>query len=257
MTWRSNQRTWAVISIILMAVVSPSAAKVIYVDDDGAADFNNIQAAINDANDGDIIEVHPGLYRAEINFLGKNIILTSVNPTDSITVATTIIGGDDGNETIVLFRGTEEPNCMLTGFNINGIIAGVDWFFDPGSENHTRATISHCLLQSNCGACGTVITSCDGIISNCIISDNPSVRCPATCAAPIIDECHGLIKNCTIANNAYVIQIGTNGSTKIQNCIIYDSFIRICTGGSLNISHCNVHGGIDAIYMEDPTCALN
>jgi predicted outer membrane repeat protein len=32
MTWRSNPRAWAVISIVLMAFLSPSSAKVIYVD---------------------------------------------------------------------------------------------------------------------------------------------------------------------------------------------------------------------------------
>jgi hypothetical protein len=32
MTWRSNRRTWIAVSIVLMAFVSPSIAKVIYVD---------------------------------------------------------------------------------------------------------------------------------------------------------------------------------------------------------------------------------
>jgi len=32
MTWRSNQKIWVVISIVLMAFLSPSTAKVIYVD---------------------------------------------------------------------------------------------------------------------------------------------------------------------------------------------------------------------------------
>ncbi|MHC4489871.1 MAG: hypothetical protein ACYSW7_11980 [Planctomycetota bacterium] len=32
MTWRANQRTLVVISITMMAFVSPAAAKVIYVD---------------------------------------------------------------------------------------------------------------------------------------------------------------------------------------------------------------------------------
>jgi len=40
MTRRSNQRIWVVIPIVLMAFVSPAAAKVIYVDDDGPADFS-------------------------------------------------------------------------------------------------------------------------------------------------------------------------------------------------------------------------
>ena len=59
MTWRANQRTLVVISIVLMACVSPSSAKVIYVDADApganngqdwADAFNDLQDALADAN---------------------------------------------------------------------------------------------------------------------------------------------------------------------------------------------------------------
>jgi hypothetical protein len=39
-------------SVFLLLVV-PCGAKIITVDNDGPADFNNIQAAINAANEGD------------------------------------------------------------------------------------------------------------------------------------------------------------------------------------------------------------
>jgi len=37
-------------------------ARTITVDDDGPADFNNIQAAIDDANNGDTVIVADGTY---------------------------------------------------------------------------------------------------------------------------------------------------------------------------------------------------
>ncbi|MHC4642230.1 MAG: hypothetical protein ACYS32_11340, partial [Planctomycetota bacterium] len=81
MTRRANLRTWIVTSIVLMAFASPVAAKVIYVDANAHADFNNIQAAINDANNGDIVEIQPGTYRGignrDIDFLGKAITVRS------------------------------------------------------------------------------------------------------------------------------------------------------------------------------------
>ena len=40
---------------ICLLLTIPSQAGIIYVDDDGPADFNNIQAAIDDSNDGDTI----------------------------------------------------------------------------------------------------------------------------------------------------------------------------------------------------------
>ena len=60
MTRRSNQRIWVVISIVLMAFLSPSSAKVIYVDanapgptQDGSSwanAYKHLQDALADAN---------------------------------------------------------------------------------------------------------------------------------------------------------------------------------------------------------------
>jgi len=46
-----------IFAFALLFLAIPCQARIISVDDDGTADFNNIQAAINDSNDGDIIEV--------------------------------------------------------------------------------------------------------------------------------------------------------------------------------------------------------
>jgi pectin methylesterase-like acyl-CoA thioesterase len=89
------------------------AARIITVDDDGPADFNTIQAAIDDSNDGDKIIVKPGVYLEYPSFCGKNITVTSTNPEDFDVITSTII--EYGAE----FTGAEEPSCILTGFKIN------------------------------------------------------------------------------------------------------------------------------------------
>jgi len=43
--------------ILLLTAATNTTARTIYVDDDNPADFNNIQAAINNTNDGDTIIV--------------------------------------------------------------------------------------------------------------------------------------------------------------------------------------------------------
>lgn len=43
-------KIWLIGSALCLAAVSTAAGRVITVDDDAPADFNNIQAAINDAN---------------------------------------------------------------------------------------------------------------------------------------------------------------------------------------------------------------
>ncbi len=237
MSARSNTCRWAVISLLLVITCSRAfAGKTLYVDDDGPADFNNIQAAIDDANDGDIIIVQTGLYKEFVKFHGKNITLTSTNPGDFNVVAATIIDYGAG------FVGTEDPNCTLTGFKINGWISGVDYIIDPTGENHTNATISYCLLQGNMVSRGTVIRACDGTIINCVVVDNWPF---SDWIGPAISECHGLIKNCIVAHNfATGIWVSQGGTTTIENCIIYYNPMGIWVDGTVNILYTDVDGGI-------------
>ncbi len=78
-----------------------------------------IQMAISDCNDGDVVIVEPGIYFETINFIGKDIVVTSLDPNDPEIVAETIIDADaDG--TVVTFENGESPAAVLTGFTIMG-----------------------------------------------------------------------------------------------------------------------------------------
>jgi len=72
-----------ILDFAFLLVAIPCEARIITVDDNSPADFNNIQAAINDANDGDTVLVADGTYTGEgnrdIDFLGKAIIVRSEN----------------------------------------------------------------------------------------------------------------------------------------------------------------------------------
>lgn len=52
----------AVLFVAISLAPTLGQARIITVDDDGPADFNSIQAAIDDANDGDTVEIQPGRY---------------------------------------------------------------------------------------------------------------------------------------------------------------------------------------------------
>lgn len=242
MSARSNTFKWVVILLMLVITCNGAfAGKTLYVDDDGPADFNNVQVAIDDANDGDSIIVQPGLYKEFVKFHGKNITLTGTNPGDFNVVAATIIDYGAG------FVGTEEPNCTLTGFKINGWISGVDYVIDPTGENHTHATISYCLLQGNRVPSGTVIRACDGTISNCVVADN---RPAGDAIGSVIRGCHGLIKNCTIAHNGSGVGVVKGGTTTIENCILYHGGgVRVDSGATVKVRYCNIQGGLEGILL--------
>lgn len=55
--------------------------------------LESIQAAIDDADEHDTIEVHPGTNYEKINFKNKSLTLSSTDPNDPDVVAATIING--------------------------------------------------------------------------------------------------------------------------------------------------------------------
>jgi len=203
--------------------------------------FDSIQEAIDFAPDCLTVLVRPGQYLTpenddNIDFFGKNITLSSSDPTNWDTVDSTVIRG------AVQFGGTEGPDCKLTGFRIH------DPYYGAIYGNHTRATISHCVISAN-GPCGaTVIKDCDGTISNCLITDNTTFF---SCGVfPVVSGCNGLIKNCTIANNISGVSVGT---ATIENCIIYHNAgaqLGVYLGETLSISYSNVQGGLEAIVDD-------
>ena len=72
-------------AVLIFAILFPALgqARVITVDDDGPADFNNIQAAIDDSSDGDTITVADGTYQGsgnrDISYKGKTVTVQSEN----------------------------------------------------------------------------------------------------------------------------------------------------------------------------------
>ncbi len=119
--------------IVILSLLSFSTALggIITVDDDGVADFNNVQAAIDDANDGDEVVVQPGTYTGEgnrdIDFSGKAITVRSTDPNNPVIVAATVIdsGGTYFNQHRgFYFHSGEDANSVLLGLTITKGSAG-------------------------------------------------------------------------------------------------------------------------------------
>jgi beta propeller repeat protein/parallel beta-helix repeat protein len=102
------------LAILLISTI-PAQAEMRHVP----AQYATIQQAINDSNDGDVVVVHPGTYRENINFSGKNIVVTSTYPDDSECIAATIIEGK-AQRSVVTFENGETSEAVLTGFTITG-----------------------------------------------------------------------------------------------------------------------------------------
>ena len=104
-------------SILLsLAILSIAATQSLAETRLVPGDYGTIQQAIQASNDGDVVVVDRGIYEA-INFLGKNITVTSTDPEDPDIVKTTIIDGG-GVGSVVTFESGETSEAVLTGFTI-------------------------------------------------------------------------------------------------------------------------------------------
>ncbi|MBC8379577.1 MAG: hypothetical protein H8E62_10420 [Planctomycetes bacterium] len=247
----------------LMMFSSAGFAGVINVP----ADYSTIQAAIDASVGGDTIIVSPGTYVENIYFGGKDIILTSTDPTDPNVVSATIIDGNAAGS-VVTFSGTETSACELTGFTITNGQAEYGGGISGNYHQATMATIANCMITGNTAVrdggglyrCNGSITNCtitgntawsyggglyecDGPISNCTISGNTAV------GGGGLVSCSGPITRCRITNNTANTSggglDGCNGS--ITHCIIAGNTATNFTGGGLifcraSITHCTITG---------------
>ncbi|HUW20359.1 MAG TPA: choice-of-anchor Q domain-containing protein [Sedimentisphaerales bacterium] len=229
----------------------------IYVDDDAPADpgpgdpnvsdplengsqahpFDAIQEAIDAAESTDAVIVAEGTYCENIEFKGKNIILSSTNPVDDDVVGGTVIDGGEANS-VVTFCGTENSSCVLRGFTITNGYA-----LDGGGicGNGTMATIQHNVIRGNIAerselfggqgrggglydcdglieknvvmaneagggaGAGGGLYGCDGIIANCLISGNGAITGGGICTGgDMFDPGVPTIVNCTFSDNSAV-----------------------------------------------------
>jgi len=121
-------------------VLDGDADEVVTVDI-GAYEYvlSPIQKAINNAEDGDVITILPGVYYGNIDFEGKRLIVQSVAPNDMNVVTATVIKGDIHGSAVTFSTG-EDANSVLAGFTITGAKRGIYCYA-------TSPTIRHCTIE--------------------------------------------------------------------------------------------------------------
>ncbi len=250
-----------VFALICLLPVITSGGEIITVDDDGPADFDNVQDAINNSQDGDTVIVEPGTYNGNILFNNKAVTLTSRDPDDPNVVGSTIITAVSGYS--VGFDSNEVSNSVLTGFTITGrgvycysgtsptisknIIRDCGTWGIYGQVNTFGAAkaapvISENLISKNRGG----IVSCDGPIINNVISEN-AYNVPASIGSGGLTYCNGRISGNIISYNFSSYRGGAcyecNGDIT-DNTIIGNTSIN--AGGALCDCHGNIYNNIIA-----------
>jgi hypothetical protein len=202
----------------------------------GTKQYEGIQQAIDDANDGDVIVVtvgaHTGQGNRDLDFRGKAIAVQSSDPNDPDIVAATIIDCNDPGSNPhrgFHFHNGEDANSVLAGLTItNG--GGV---YDGGAIrcwNSSSPTIRNCIITGN-SSIGRGAVYCGNnsnpTIINCDITNNVAT---AGYGAAICcwDYSSPTILNCIITGNA-AQSVGRHGGGiychNQSNAVVANCFI--------------------------------
>ncbi|MHC4526340.1 MAG: S8 family serine peptidase, partial [Planctomycetota bacterium] len=142
--------------------------------------YNTIQGALDEANDLDLIRVHPGTYYETIDFKGVNCTLTSTDPNDPNVVAATIIDAN-GGLIAVYFHNSEDANSVLTGVTVTNANQGV-------KADSASPTITKCVIEDN-DSYGVLCTWGSPTISNCTIRTHHIMGIYCRISSATIESC--------------------------------------------------------------------
>jgi sugar lactone lactonase YvrE len=203
------------------------------------SEYSSIQQAINSSTDGDVVLVAPGTYLENIDFNGKNILVTShfILNNDLGYIQNTIIDGSNPHNpdsaSCISFHSGEDSSAVIQGFTISGG-TGTKWI-DPNNPGFiwrggggvftfmSSPTIKcNKIINNNVtntsgvdGAQGGGTLSYNGnpqIINNIIMQNKARYG-----AGIVIDYSGGVIKNNIIYKNSGGQDYGGGGFWSIGN----------------------------------------
>ena len=202
--------------------------------------YLHIQQAINDANNGDEIEVAPGTYYEAINFSGKAVRLYSSWGPQATTIDA------NGAYHVVQCISGEDANTILEGFTITGGNANGSWpdFCGGGMLNNgTSPTVINCTFSMNTATergGGMYNLSSSPIVTDCNFSKNTAQSFAGggmyneTGSNPIVTNCS--FTGNTAANDGGGIYNLNSSSPTITNCTFSGNSVYYCGGGIYNLN---------------------
>ena len=283
------------LAAILSVLCLPVAAATTYVvDPDGTGDLPTIQAAIDVAVDGDVIELTDGIFvgpgNRSLHYLGKAITIRS----QSGDMSTCFINCENAGRAF-LFLNNEGPESVLEGISMINGRAGVypehvggaincsggdplirncgffNCYADEGGAvnltSGSRATVRGCLFVENSATVGGALTAASGslpLIEGCTFDHNVAT----------VHFGGGLsmvwslvtVRNCTFCWNSAPtgggIYSGYGSLLTMENSIVAFSTMGAgvrCGGEPPTLSCCDVYGntGGDWIGCIESQAGLN
>ncbi len=246
---RSRKSPAAFVCVIIVSLCSLTSGRIIYVDDDGPADFNTIQAAIDASADGDVVLVAPGTYRGDgnrdIDFKDKAITIRSEAGPRTCIIDCQGSPREDHSGFFLYSVSGKDATCVMEGFSIiNGHRRG------RGGGIHCigySLHIKNCIVMGNRAAGdggGIYLAVSRAIVENCLVCGNYAYSTFQGQGGGVC--CSGdsvVFSNCTIVGNRTDRGDGggmacTNAYSKtvvLNNCIIAGNIVRGTSGAGTQL----------------------
>jgi len=192
--------------------------------------YSTIQAAINEACDGDEIIVDDGTYHEAIDFLGKAITLRSSDGPDA-----TVIDGTGKDSSVVRCDNDETPETVLDGFTITGGEGTDTAGYRHGGGLYARSsypTIRNCVFANNRAEAGGGVSlyMAWATIENCIFQNNEATFGGERGGGAL----HSLSASPTIINCAFIENLASgpasgggialsSGQPQIIGCLFFNN----------------------------------
>ena len=227
--------------MFLLATVGLLQGRTITVGFGGSFNFDTIQAAIDNANNGDTILVADGIYygngNRDIDFKGKAITVRSENGPAMCIIDCQGSTGDPHRG--FYFHSNEDSNSVLDGLTIrNGYASSAspeqkEWSGGGILCYLSSPTIRNCIIMGNTtrnGTGGGIRASGRTVIIGCIIKGNYAVGGGEFGPGGAGISCGGstMVSNCIIFGNTAV---GAGGGI-------------LCTYGNPTIIYCTITGNL-------------
>lgn len=137
--------------LILLLKIIFLQGEILTVIQNGTGDFENIQQAIDNSENGDTILVYPGTYYENIHFNDKEIVVASLYllEQDESYIHSTIIDGNSNGSCVVVNAGYNDVRSLI-GFTVQNGKGDED--FNAGGGiliESSSISISNCVIKGN------------------------------------------------------------------------------------------------------------
>jgi len=259
--------------LISLFLTSTALAETWTVDDDGPADFNTIQGAVDAAASGDTIQIFPGIYSESVEIWDKVLTIQKVKSgaagdviidgTGLDTQALIYVAPNNHGTAIsnITFQNSPNKGLWLDHCNDSSVSDCTIQYNSLGGMSFSglNASISNCKILNNTGSNAIGIQY--GHIDSCFIEGNTQGSGGSYSGGIRVDSGNITVTNSIIANNhfgggggisMYYSTINVVNSTLVNNSC---GAIRI-NGGSFEIEN-SILWGNDNMVCGGTTAFIN